>query len=107
MRKFTRDDIARAYNTVDLPMGASFDEFMVKYRKLAPDLHPDRIFGPAQKKKGEEKLKKLNHAKDILKDHFKGPNASHMAGDNCACRPAKSANSQNAQPKAGPTPEET
>ena len=91
MRKYTRDDIARAYNTFDLPLGTALVEVMVKYRKLAPDMHPDRFFDPAQKKKAEEKLKKLNHAKDVLSDHFKGPRASHVEGATCACKPAKAA----------------
>ncbi|HEY9753752.1 MAG TPA: DnaJ domain-containing protein [Oculatellaceae cyanobacterium] len=91
MRKYTRDDLARAYNTFDLPLGTSLVEVMLRYRKLAPDTHPDRFFDPAQKKKAEEKLKKLNHAKDVLNDHFKGPRASHVEGDACACQPVKAA----------------
>jgi hypothetical protein len=91
MRTYTRDDIARAYNTFDLPLGTPLTEVMTKYRKLAPDIHPDRFFDPAQKKKAEEKLKKLNHAKDVLNDHFKGPRASHVEGDTCACKPVKAA----------------
>jgi curved DNA-binding protein CbpA len=94
MREFNRDDIARAYNTLDLPLGTSFIEVVARYRKVAPGFHPDRFFDPAEKKKAEEKLKKINHAKDILHDHFKGPRASHKEGDSCACRPVKSIKEQ-------------
>ena len=90
MREFNRDDIARAYNTLDLPLGTSFIEVVARYRKVAPEFHPDRFFDPAEKKKAEEKLKKINHAKDVLHDHFKGPRASHKDSDSCACRPVKS-----------------
>jgi hypothetical protein len=74
---------------------------MSKYRKLAPDMHPDRFLDPAQKKKAEEKLKKLNHAKDVLNDHFKGPRASHIGGDSCMCRPTKATGEQSAQTNSG------
>lgn len=96
MRQFNRDDIGRAYNTLDLPLGTSFVEIVARYRKVAPEFHPDRFFDPAEKKKAEEKLKKINHAKDVLHDHFKGPRASHKEDDSCACRPVKSIKEQKA-----------
>ncbi|HEY9758829.1 MAG TPA: J domain-containing protein [Oculatellaceae cyanobacterium] len=91
MRTYNRDDIARAYNTLDLPLGTSFVEVMLRYRKVAPESHPDRFFEQAEKKRAEDKLKKINHAKDVLHDHFKGPRANHKNDDSCICRPVKSA----------------
>ncbi|HEY9753551.1 MAG TPA: hypothetical protein V6C97_00165 [Oculatellaceae cyanobacterium] len=95
MRKYTRDDIARAYNTFDLPFGTPLADVMLKYRQLAPATHPDKFFDPAQKKKAEDKLKKINHAKDVLNDHFKGPKASHIESADCICRPTKTTAASN------------
>lgn len=95
MRKYTREDIARAYNTFELPIGTALAGVMLQYRQLAAANHPDKFFDPAQKKKAEDKMKKINHAKDVLKDHFKGLKASHVESADCICRPTKTTTASN------------
>jgi len=83
----TRDQIAKAYETFGLPHGAAFAEIVRTYRQLAARMHPDRFASQPEKKRSEEKLKKLNNAKDILYSHFAGRNKTHVPGSGCACQP--------------------
>ena len=57
-----------------LKHGASQDEIKKRYKKLAMKYHPDRIQDDKEKKKAEEKLKKINEAYTIL---TKTPEAAH------------------------------
>ncbi len=55
--------------------------------------HPDRFEGEKQKSKAEDELKRINSARDLLKQHFQ---KEHRQNGPCACRPITSAGS--AQP---------
>jgi hypothetical protein len=83
MKEPTRDEIVKAYNALDLPLGASLEQAMEEYRYLAGKLHPDHSNSEKDRKKSEEKLKKLNNAKDTLKAHFKG--VDHDSSGTCSC----------------------
>ncbi len=81
-------DFIDAYNTLELPVGSPYEAIHSAYRKLASSYHPDRVDDEVKKIAFEEKLKKLNNAHELLRDHFKGWKANHRSGAGCICQPA-------------------
>lgn len=68
--------------------------------------HPDRFPSEEGKKDAEEELKKINNAKDDLKNHFE---KSHKTSGACACKPSpggstQSSNQGSARSSQGPGP---
>lgn len=64
-KKIGFEEIDRARNILDLPETATMQEIKEAYRHMAYRYHPDRC----QKRKKslcEKKIRKINHAKDIL-----------------------------------------
>jgi curved DNA-binding protein CbpA len=102
MKIITHSDFAQAYKTLDLPVGSSFDTIHSAYRKLALNHHPDGKKDLEEKIAFEEKLKKLNIAHELLRNHFKGTKANHTDGAECVCQPTETEK----QVVAKPQPEE-
>lgn len=75
-------DLHRAFITLGLEPGASWDEVKEQHILLAQGLHPDRFSGK-KKTKAEDKLKQINNARDVLKAHF---DSDHKDADYCACK---------------------
>lgn len=71
-----------AYKILELPPGADWAAVKKKYRFLSTVWHPDRMANEDFKKQAEEKLKAINHARDVLKIHF---DASHK-DSGCDCQ---------------------
>lgn len=67
------DEIARAYKTLDLPVGADFTEVKSAFRKLMRRYHPDlHNQSPKKQKAATELSMKVTHAYQTLEDHLKG-----------------------------------
>jgi curved DNA-binding protein CbpA len=88
MKKITHAEFVDAYRTLELPIGSSFDAIRSSYRSLAASFHPDKVHEPVTKKTHEERLKKLNAAHELLRNHFKGLMANHKSGVECICQPS-------------------
>ncbi|MEZ4536984.1 MAG: J domain-containing protein [Cyanobacteriota/Melainabacteria group bacterium] len=71
-----------AYKILELPPGADWAAVKKKYRFLSTVWHPDRMANEDFKKQAEEKLKAINHARDVLKNHF---DTGHRDSD-CDCQ---------------------
>lgn len=63
---YTQEQLKKAYQTLELPFGASPEETLKKFKKLAILNHPDRIGD-----RGHEKMQELNGAKEIFEEHFR------------------------------------
>ncbi len=83
-RDVTREQILEAYRVLDLMPGSPLSKVMDEWRFLAGKLHPDQARSESDRKRSEAKLKRLNHAKDILASHHKSQ--SHSASGPCLCR---------------------
>src|ERR1700723_1242878 len=82
-REPSQEELLEAYSALDLPPGTPLDKVMEEWRFLAGKLHPDQAKNEKDRARSEAKLKRLNHAKDILTAHHKGNN--HSASGSCAC----------------------
>ena len=61
------------YHTLDLEPGATLADVKRSYRELVKVWHPDRFaHDPALERKGQEKLKRINLAFELLKKFFAG-----------------------------------
>ncbi len=78
------NDLHKAYNVLGLEPGTSLEAILRRYKRLIMVWHPDRFPTEDAKKDAEEELKKINNAKDKLKDHF--DNGGHKASGPCACK---------------------
>ena len=58
-------------NVLGLECGASLKDIKSAYKKLVLKFHPDRQTDPIAKDLANEKLKKINEARDFLLDNFK------------------------------------
>lgn len=65
------DKITKAFEELEMDPTDDFNEIKKQYRKLAKMYHPDCYHEPSEKKRAEEKFKKLNEAYRILEDKFK------------------------------------
>lgn len=64
--------IAKHYKTLDLPVGAPFDEVKKSYRTLMRKYHPDRHMGnPKKQKAATELTMRVTQAYKELEDHLK------------------------------------
>ena len=98
------EEIHSAYQTLELPTGASLPQVQKAWRKLAMVWHPDRFpHNSDLQREAEERTKQINNAYDILKRYLKD-------GDIPRPRPRPSAQSQNkeseqrtSQPRSRPS----
>lgn len=64
-------DLTPYLNILGLPPDATWDQVEHRYRTLVIFWHPDRVSSPHHKALAEEELKKINNAKDKLKQHWR------------------------------------
>lgn len=84
------NELHEAFKTLELPPGSSFEEVKRAHKKFTHVWHPDRV-PESMKDEAGERLKKYNHARDVLRSHFK---SAHKESG-CACQevPAAAASS--------------
>jgi DnaJ-class molecular chaperone len=63
-----------AFRSLGLEAESSFDDARQRYRKMAMQLHPDRVAGAADKARAEQNMKKLNGQFELIERHFKDGN---------------------------------
>jgi curved DNA-binding protein CbpA len=80
------NELHRCYQVLGLEPGASLIEIQERYKIVILAWHPDRFSTDKQKKHAEEELKKINNARDKLKEHFER-GGHNFAGGPCACKP--------------------
>jgi len=97
------NNLHQAYVDLGIPVGSSLEAIERRYKRLVMAWHPDRYPNEEHKKEAEEELKKINSAKDLLKEHFKS--GQHKESGTCDCRTAAGASgeAQSRQPgSSGP-----
>lgn len=89
-------DLTPYFNILGLPPDATWDQVEQRYRTLVIFWHPDRVSSPHHKALAEEELKKINNAKDKLKERWRDwqnrtrSSASH--GHSSASQPGNARN---------------
>lgn len=76
------NELHEAYKVLELPPGSDMAAVKRKYRLLSTVWHPDRMASEDFRKQADDKLKTINHARDVLKKHFE---TSHQE-TNCECQ---------------------
>ncbi len=93
--------LQQAYVDLGIPVGSSLEAIERRYKRLVMAWHPDRYPNEEHKREAEEELKKINNAKDLLKEHFKS--GQHKETGSCDCRSGATAEQQPRQPgSSGP-----
>lgn len=93
--------LQQAYVDLGIPIGSSLEAIERRYKRLVMAWHPDRYPNEEHKREAEEELKKINNAKDLLKEHFKS--GQHKETGSCDCRSGATAEQQPRQPgSSGP-----
>ena len=96
-------DLHKAYIDLGLEPGASLEAILLRYKRLIMVWHPDRMPNDAGKHDADEELKKINNAKDVLKQHF--DSGEHRDSGACACRSGAGQQSQAySRSQGGPGP---
>lgn len=78
------NNLQQAYVDLGIPIGASLEAVERRYKRLVMAWHPDRYPNEEHKREAEEELKKINNAKDLLKEHLKS--SQHKDAGDCDCR---------------------
>jgi len=92
--------LARAYFVMGIDAGASMESITTRYKRLAMVWHSDR-FPQERKQEAEEEMKKINNARDELKNHFAN---NHKTSGYCACRPGATADKPRERTGTGQAP---
>jgi formylglycine-generating enzyme required for sulfatase activity len=91
------DDIERSYRALDLQPGASLEDVKASWRMLVKVWHPDRFpSDPKLRLKAEERLKLINTAYELLRDHL----TATSAGSTTAEKPRPQGSRPPPQPRA-------
>ncbi len=61
-----KDNLAEAYAIVGVEASASLAEIQSVYRAKVQHQHPDKVTDPQEKRVREERIKRLNQAKDLI-----------------------------------------
>lgn len=85
------EKLQKAYFVLGLEPGSSLDAINRRHKRLIMVWHPDRFPTEEGKKDAEEELKKINNAKDDLKNHFE---KNHKASGSCACKSSPGSSTQ-------------
>jgi hypothetical protein len=94
-------EIQKSLRILGLDPGSSKDMVQRRYKRLIMVWHPDRFPTSEGKLDAEEELKKINHAKDILFNHF--DQGQHKAAG-CECQSESGASAgAHANKGAGPS----
>ncbi|MBK9144442.1 MAG: J domain-containing protein [Candidatus Melainabacteria bacterium] len=95
-------DLTPYFNILGLPPDATWDQVEQRYRTLVIFWHPDRVSSQHHKALAEEELKKINNAKDKLKEHWRDwqnqPRSSTSYSQGSSSR-ANNAKNENAEKK--------
>ena len=94
------ESLAKAYLEFSLEGGSSLEEVNEAYKDLVMAWHSDRYPVGKKRQKAEEKMKKINNARDLLKKHF---SESHKATGYCACRGAGNSGQTQGKTSTGQT----
>ncbi len=78
--------VQQAFIELGLEPGVPMETVMHRYRKLVRVWHPDRFSSEKDKEEADLELKKINAAREILKEHF----AKNHRGSDCECQPEDS-----------------
>ncbi|MGE3553029.1 MAG: J domain-containing protein [Candidatus Obscuribacterales bacterium] len=89
-------DLTPYLNILGLPPDATWDQVEQRYRTLVIFWHPDRVSNPHHKALAEEELKKINNAKDKLKQHWRDwQNRSRSSASHSHTSSSQSGNAKN------------
>ena len=95
------NNLHQAYIDLGIPVGSSLDAVERRYKRLVMAWHPDRYPNAEHKREAEEELKKINSAKDVLKEHLKS--SQHRETGDCECRSGAAEQAKHRQPgSSGP-----
>jgi curved DNA-binding protein CbpA len=72
-----------AYFILGLQPGSRLNDVIERYKELARVWHPDRAGTPEQRMYAEEEMKKINNAKDLLKEHLTSKTHNHFGACEC------------------------
>jgi curved DNA-binding protein CbpA len=78
------NDLHKSYGILQLSPGTSMELINQRYKRLVMSWHPDKFRGDQAKATAERELKKINNARDILRDHFR--TGGHKEAGHCDCR---------------------
>ena len=78
------NEIHKALRDLGIEPGASWDDVSARYKLLVRMWHSDRA-RPEDKAVADQELKKINNARDLLKEHYKS--AAHVTSGYCRCQP--------------------
>lgn len=78
------NEIHKALRDLGIEPGASWDDVTARYKLLVRMWHSDRA-RPEDKAVADQELKKINNARDLLKEHYKS--AAHVTSGYCRCQP--------------------
>ncbi|MDQ5968449.1 MAG: hypothetical protein QG625_4606 [Cyanobacteriota bacterium erpe_2018_sw_39hr_WHONDRS-SW48-000098_B_bin.30] len=78
------NEIHKALRDLGIEPGASWDDVAARYKLLVRMWHSDRA-RPEDKAVADQELKKINNARDLLKEHYKS--AAHVTSGYCRCQP--------------------
>lgn len=92
------ESLAKAYLEFSLEAGSSIEEINAAYKDLVMVWHSDRFPSGSKKQKADEKMKKINNARDLLRKHFA---EDHKKTGYCACRPKASTGKAQEQSTGG------
>jgi len=84
------DEILRAYRSLDLEPGSSFEAAKQAYRELVRVWHPDRFQNdPRVQARAQEKLKEINRAYHQLQSFYETSTPQHAGGNFSSHSPSK------------------
>jgi hypothetical protein len=69
-REASAQEVRKALRLLGLRLGATWTEVQRAHRRTAAESHPDRARTPAQRRKAEDKSKRINAAFDVLRRHY-------------------------------------
>lgn len=76
-------DLLQSYIALGLEPGAAWDDIQERYKELVMVWHPDRFAEDKRKQRADDELKKINHARDRLRKHFR---KEHKRKGGCQCQ---------------------
>lgn len=92
-------ELHKAYSVLGIEIGSQLDVVNRHYKSLALTWHPDRFPAKEAKIAAEEELKRINHARDALREHFSS--GGHIETGACTCRAEPAKEKPRSRPGAG------
>jgi hypothetical protein len=69
-REASAQEVRKALRTLGLRNGCTWAEVQRAHRRAAAENHPDRARTPAQRRKAEDKCKRINSSFEVLRRHY-------------------------------------